>query len=668
MTKNEVQSFDQISTSKQFFKICDFVDSNYFVYSISSMLFLFFIFLFTHDFTKYAIITMFVLLGFLSYRFINKPQNAQEYIISQKYGYLFIIIFMLSFSFSLLYLQIFASIYTKPLFYYVCIGVCSSSIFLITYSSIIKKSWIIPFLLLLLNLNIFLSNYIVFPNGVYASGDSHYQIYNFVIPIVESGSVPSEYVYSFFPLHQIYVAFASIVSNFEPALLYLYLPGIIYPMTSLFLYSFAKRIFNDYKIETMCVLFFIISPEIVYHATHAYQFSYAAPIGIMFLFLAVLLYFPKNNFSIQNVKQRFEVLFIFLIVTLVWTHQFTSTVVFALIILLFCISAFIFRSTKIISYQTIISLYMAILFAHWIYVSNVFNSLVKVSSTYYSSLMSPENYQASILISESGMFTEPSIWIIFSNVLGIGLIFILSVIGSLYGIRKYNVYIFLMAVYGIFIWTLVSTGSFIKMPLLLNSRLLTFFWAISISFIAAVGVLFITKKLGRKGVVICCLLFFIITVFNLGNPLSGSETSFLLGNQPSIKLYDTKEDINTYFWIKENIPEKSYIKMSESWIPKYYDPTRLYKELNFNNQNFIDVSQLQTGDYVLLTKYSSKGLRIRGIDESSQIQAVQSKDKTTIEAYISHIRTIKIEFLELQRMVSSLNCIYSNGDVCINLE
>jgi len=668
MRKTDSLFFGDAKLSRNFCDICQIIKSKPFVFLVIAILFLFTLFLMNHSFTKYAMISFFVLLGFVFSVIVNRFQSNFEYIIPKKYGYLFFIVFVLSFSSSIAYLHFFAPPYTKPLFYYILIGFCSVSIFVISYSYIdTRKTMLTPFLLVLLSLNVFLSNYITFPNGVYASGDSHYQIYRIVLPIVESGNIPLGFTYSSFPLHQIYVALTSIIPNLEPTQLYLYFPSIIYTILGLFLYSFARRIFHNHRIGTICMLVYIISPDIVYHATHAYQFSYAAPIGIILLFLATLIYLPSNRHLNPNVRQSFIIIFILLICTLVWTHQFTSAVTFALLIILWCVSILVFKDVTVSSYKTIASLYLTIMLAQWLHISNVIDSLTRIFTTYYTSLMTPENYLASIAISESGGNFEPSGWIIFSNLLGIGLIFMLSVIGSLYGIHKKNAYIFLMTMFGVFIWGLVSVGSFIKMPLLLNSRLLTFFWTVSISGLASIGIVFLSRKFAKNGIIICSLLLFVIAIFNLGNPLSGAETSFMLGDKPTIKLYDTTEDLSAYYWITENTPDKSSIKMSESWIPKYYDSTRFYRDLDFTDQNILDVSRLRTGEYVLLTKYSSKGLRIKGIDESSQIKSVQSKDKTTVDAYLSHSRTIKIDFLELQRMVSSLDCIYSNGDVNINL-
>ncbi|WP_440946612.1 hypothetical protein ACSAZL_21670 [Methanosarcina sp. T3] len=514
----------------------------------------------------------------------------------------------------------------------------------------------------------------MFPNGVYSSGDTHTQIYKIMLPIVYTGYIPDGSTYSFFPIHHILIASLAKIAGIDSIFLYMSVASLLYAVSALFAYSLMCRA-GESKFGITGMLLFITSPFIYYHSSHAYQFSYALPLGILLMYISMVLIMPidcSNNQNFLRSRVSWTIVRILVIVVIIWTHQFTSTIIFSLIVIL-GIGYYIASKNNVntssfyFSIFSIIFLYIVLLIAHWLYVSSLLPSLVKVFDVYFSSLFTIENYQvASSSLSSKNHFLRP-FWLIFFDTSGRGIILLLGSIGSLYGLWKKNKYIFVWLVIGTVIWTLISVGSFIRMPLLFSDRLFAFFEAMSIVYLATFGIVLIIERFGMKGLVFCSLLLFVLPIFSLGSTTSGSETSLFVGTQPYVKLYDTISDVQYRAWIKNTIPENSNIWVSESWILLSLDNLRVYGQLPINDQDHIEDDLLKYGQYIVLNKHDSIGIRVRGISEGEQLNLVKTESMSTIEAQESHVRITKLDFSEIKRTKSQLEHIYSNGetDICL---
>lgn len=583
----------------------------------------------------------------------------------------YLILFFISFTLSIAYLRFFELPYSKSLWYYFVIGICATVLFIISLSvenNSFKK--LLPYLTFLFILNILLSNFIVFPNGVYSSGDTHYQIYEIVLPIVENGYVPSGLAYSFFPLHQILIASLSKITGMEVVFLYMSVPSLLYAVSALFIYSAINNA-GASRFGIASMLLFITAPTIFYHGTHAYQFSYALPLGILLLYIIMKLTMPidgSNNWGLLDNRASWALMQIVAIGTIIWTHQFTSTAIFALIIIIWITNLIILKSNSDHrSFYSIVILYIVILLAHWMYVSSLFSSLVRMFDLYFSSLFTIENYQAAASNVDSTSILR-SLWLIFLDTSGRGIIMMLGSMGCLYGIWKKNVYVFVWLTIGLSIWALISFGSFIKMPLLLGSRWLSFLDSMSVIFLATFGIMLLIERFGIKGMIFCSLIFFLLPVLSLGSTASGSETSLFIGDQPYIKFYDTDSDLQYRGWIKNMVPENSSILVSEHGVPKRLDNKRVYNQLPINDQDCVADDTLKLGEYLVLNKHDCLGLRVRGISEDEQVELVRTKKISTIEAQISHVRMTKLDTLEIERVATQLKSIYSNGETVICLK
>jgi len=307
------------------------------------------------------------------------------------------------------------------------------------------------------------------------------------------------------------------------------------------------------------------------------------------------------------------------------------------------------------------------LFAHWMYVSSVFSSLVSVFDVYYSSLFTVENYQVASSSLDSTSFLRP-FWLIFIDTSGRGIIMMLGTMGFLYGMWEKSKYVFMWFIIGSFLWTLISFGSFIEMPLLLFGRLLTFFDTMSIVFLGAFGIMFLIERFGKKGLIFCSLLLLIMPIFSLGCTFSGSETSLFVGDQPYVKFYDTDSDLQYRTWIKNMVPDNSNIWVSESWVLQSRDIVRVYGQLPINGHDQVVDNELMSGEYTVLNKHDSMGLRVRGISEGEQIALVRSKNMSTVEAQAGYTRMTKLDLAEIKRVTSQLEHIYSNGETNICLK
>ena len=624
--------------------IFDLFRKRQFTYISIFSLFIFDLFCIFREYYFYSMLTSSLIIGSLvSIYFypINLNESSLELRL-QKNISLPLILFFLFYSLSIIYLIFFELLYTKSFIYYFFIGLCASLIFFISFfDSKFSTPSFISCLILLLGFNVFLSNFITFPNGIYTSGDTHYHIYKLLLPLIKNGVFPLNDTYTSFPLHHIFVACASIITNIDPIKLYFFANSIIYVGAILFMYLLSRHIF-DIKVGIISMLFFMISPSVVYNANHPYQFSYAFPLGILLMFITIIC-IPsnfKNNLTLRN-RSSFITLLVFLIPTIIWMHQFTSTVVFSLsLLLLFFSYVLSLDKNKLTFIGTTSLLYLCTLFFHWMFVSNGLLYFVNIGDFYFHSLFTPENYQSALTVANSNFVSTTSFWIIFSNSFGTSILFFLSILGFYYGVFQKNSSVLVMTSLGMFIWSLFSIGSFIHMPLLLGGRLLSFFWPSSVVFLASLGIVAIVKKFKLTGVLICFILIFLVTIFNLGSLTSGPETSIFVGNQPYLKLYDTNSDLESYRWIKQNIPITSAIKAINPWVPQYMDSEHIYGPLNFDDSNHLVLPQ-NNSDYSLLSVSISHGVFI--------------KDALNLD------RVSKVKFSEVMNATSELNTVYSNG-------
>lgn len=638
--------------------------------------FVFFILFIKLKVYSYVSMTIYIILGlFIFIVASNKFTQSSELVIRAQSTLtrVCLIIFFVSFSLSVVYSILFESFYSTSLWYYILIGICTSALFIMSIfieDNLTKR--LLPYLTLLLGLNIFLSNFIIFPNGVYTSGDTHYQIYNILLPIVENGYIPSGFTYSFFPTHHILVASLAEITGIKPVFLYMSMVRLLYVVSVLFVYSLINRA-GATRFGITAMLLFITAPSIFYHGTHPYQFSYALPLGILLMYVTVVLTIPSNYKAKQNLTQNrasWTLIHILAIGVLIFTHQFTSTIIFVLIVILQLIYYIVSKNNinKVSFHYSVLFLYIVMLFFHWIYISSVFPSLKIVFDVYSSSLFNPENYHAasSSLNSNTSFFRQP--WLIFLDTSGIGIMMMLGSMGSLYGVWKKNKYIFVWVAIGVIIWTLISIGELIKMPLLLGNRLFAFSDTMSFVYLSTFGVILLIERFGIKGFIFCSVLFLLMPIFSLGSTLSGSETSLFVGDQPYIKFYDTNSDLQYRTWLKNTVPENSNIWVSESWVLQFLDNKRVYNSLPVDDQDHLADNIFKLEDYVILSKHDSVGLRVRGISEWEQINSIKNKSLSTVEAKSLHERVTKLNMSEIKRVTSQLKCIYSNGETNICLK
>jgi hypothetical protein len=256
-------------------KISNLCTNKYFLYALMSIAFALLALFVKKNYYGFTILTIYIIIGIIIYLIITlyKFRLSSEYNTQPIWIYIGLILFFVAYGLSIAYLHFFEPYYSKSLCYYILIGICTSAIFLIAQSN--KKAYLktlLPLLVVLLALNIFLSNFIVFPYGTYASGDTHWQTYNIVLPILETGRIPLGYTYTFFPLHQVYVAILAMTTGLDPVRLYQSATGILYAISALFIYLLGRRVL-DSTFGIVSMLMYLTTSEIVYLATHAYQFK-----------------------------------------------------------------------------------------------------------------------------------------------------------------------------------------------------------------------------------------------------------------------------------------------------------------------------------------------------------------------------------------------------------
>src|SRR5690606_20964425 len=122
------------------------------------------------------------------------------------------------------------------------------------------------------------------------------------------------------------------------------------------------------------------------------------PLGMLLMYITIILTIPDRYYKNRNLLQNrvsWTIVRVLSVVVIIWAHQFTSTIIFVLILMFEIIYYIISKNNanKLSFHYSIFYLYIVMLLAHWIFVSSVLPSLVNVFDVYYTSLFTAENYQ-----------------------------------------------------------------------------------------------------------------------------------------------------------------------------------------------------------------------------------------------------------------------------------
>jgi hypothetical protein len=616
-------------------------------------------------FYGYATFVAFIIVGLLIYNSINRTtENSKRSVAFAQTNplayYELLIVFFVCFGASIAYLRFFAPLYVKPLPYYLLIGVCALSIFPLCLSTEKKLSEsAAPLLIVLLGFNLILSNLIVFPHGITSSSDAYFHVSNLVMPIINTGHLLANVGSSFFPAHELYVASLSIFSGIEPMMLYLAIIGILFPLSSIFIFLITKRLVGA-RYGAMSMFFYLIAPEVVNAEFHAYQFSYAVVFALFVLFCVFFLLSPYVNRRGSSLYYSGPSVIICLClgyIALVWAHQWTSLVTLIFIILFFVLFR-LFDARLKLRYGLLLLFPMVLLF-HWLYTSTVVQSIQQQLSIYSTTLLSSENYQAAASVSL--LLTPINIVLSLLNNVGEGILLMLAVIGSFYGLQRKNSTVAVLVVVGIGTFFIISLGTFLKIPLFLGARLLAFFWIVSAVYLAAIGIVLLANLQQKKWVYFSYFVILLIPAFAIGSSISGNETALFATDQPAIKFFETASDIQAKTWMQENLPPNFNVTVGERYTSAYSDSNHSYSSPQLEPSGRLDINITSNNALVIKDRYFTEGVRAYPLGQQQGVSEVVSGNTTAVSASSSFEKVVKLNSSGLDQINEAhLQRIYSN--------
>jgi len=458
--------------------------------------------------------------------------------------------------------------YQLSLYYYLVISFMCAIIALEIIYSIKSMRYIILFQIIILGLNISMSQLIIFPNILGVDPWWHYMITN---KIINSNFIPQS-PYQELPIFHLLLAIISKICNIDyknATILNIILPQII--LDVLFLYMITFLIFKKYKISLMSSLILIIGNYFI-------QFNFAPiPNSLSVLFLIIILYLV---IKIKNKIPKISILTVIFMLTIILTHTFgaaiTALVLFTywFVINLFSYMHNIKRDNSIF-FKISVSFTIA-MFSWWTYASGPLFSLVTMikndfSIDYFLKLSS----QTSNYFPNSVPQSEKIL-----NLFGMLLFFSTAIIGILIMISKRgNINSFYIASLGI-ILLMISFISFLIGRYILNDR-----WYYISEILLSIPLsmsLFILSNIRNNKIYKPILIFIFMTTLaftNIISPVANINNPLLTPNT-LVRYAFTKAEI-----VAASFTAKNTIGQISSDFYYAYSPSSSIFENQFNINN-----------------------------------------------------------------------------------
>lgn len=460
---------------------------------------------------------------------------------------LFTILFFTFFSLSVLTLAY--GFYSKSVLYYIFTSLCVGIVFVeIIFTNHHRKPWRILAEIFLLFLLISLSNQVIYPYGI-GNPDDFYHIYTIMTPIINVGHIPEGYTYSYFPCHQILGAITCLILGTLPRMTYYCLGSFLMSLGILFVYIIGSK-FLGTKFGLLSALLYACCDYIIYWAAHPVQMSYAYPLALMLVGVAIV----SLSYKRSNV---IRIVFIPLSLLMVFTHHYTAAIVLFIITTL-CLFELLHlegpksRKKELVWFTLI---YLIIMACQWIYYSYIFGGFIDIIDTYIdvfttdisSSITSPTAYDALSAI------------VILPNEVGSCILLGLSTIGFLYCIYHRSEFFDMVLTIVLLFGALLGVGVLINVYYLLPNRIYVFLQQFALIFLASVAILWIiynckreTKKLATIVILIVGLSF-----FSSASTIAGFETSLFAKDQSYWKIYETPQERYFCAWGEKFIGDHS---------------------------------------------------------------------------------------------------------------
>lgn len=514
------------------------------------------------------------------------------------------ILFFLFYALSILVISPGSSV--KPVSYYLLISLCAGAVAADVLVSGRKVNVPLNLVMsLLLSLNVFLVNQLIFSNGIGGS-DSPTHLRALVYPIIETGFVPSQgFSYSDFPLHHIFVATGSLILSTEATVAYFGLLPLLMVSGVPLAYLIGRRLF-DRQFGLLAALLFSGNGYLVYWASHSDKMTFVMPQVILLLLLILCLYRKRS--------MQLKILIPILSISIILSHPYSSMLILVILSSIL-IAEKLFALRKSRSHWTVsivLLTFLCILIAHWTYSYFQLHNVVGIGERYLATIMSDR------LSAPPSTYDSYPLELILLNTFGAGLVLMMAVCGFLLLWSKPRLEGRILAGYTAGVGALMSIGVGTNFIYVLPNRIYAYLEALSLVFLAVAGIRYFQTSLGRKSTsairsLMLVLVVILIFSFSLSSTISGFETSLFVGDQPYKKLYETEYEKQSVSWIGEHLSASDSNEIYRSWSFSIHSTNRLLRKPDFSSINVtaipltamyeVDIGNVSNGSMILFSRF-----------------------------------------------------------------
>jgi hypothetical protein len=474
----------------------------------------------------------------------------------------------------------------KPVAYYLLVSICAGLVVADILS--VNSRFDVGLNLaksVLLALNIFLIDQIIFPHGI-GGADASTHLARIIGPIISNGHVPGiDFAYVTFPTHHIYVSVGSLISVVSAESVYYFLGGLVFSTGVLFAFLIGRLLFDE-KFGLLAALLFPGSSYIIYWASHPAPITYTAPI-ILALVLLITYSYRRRNIGMK-------ILVPILIMSIVFSHPYSSVLVI-LILLSIVITERLLGLQRIHlkwSVGNTFLMFLAVLLVHWIYYSFLFQTAVGFMENYVSTIMTGS------LIAQPAVYDSFSISTIFLNTLGLSLVGLFSICGFLFFYSRTSLSRAVIMGIALALASVALVGQMFNFIYVIPHRIFFYLEALAFVFLAAGGIRYLRLDSLKSGIsnlrgILVIPLVFLIFFFSASSTVSGFETGLFSEGHPYVKLYETSYERVCVSWMNDHLEsnESILIYRSRSFSQVSIDRILLVSESNGSMLEYIPLTE-----------------------------------------------------------------------------
>ena len=473
--------------------------------------------------------------------------------------FLFFVFYGLSF------LTLLQGFYNKPFLYYLLISLCAVATAVDILFTDTKGTGALNLVKsLMIGLNLFLTDQIIFPHGNGAM-DASANIFGkmSVTAILNTGHVPGSSTLTDFPFHYILVAENSMVTSISPAVMYYCLGGTVMALGILCVFLIGRKLVS-LKFGLIASLIYPSMDMVLFFGSHAHQMSYAMPFAIM-AFTLIL-------YRIRRRDSRFLILILILFLALTFTHHLSLFYVLCILLsLLIAEVVHHFRkpNTRWVLLAPVLA-YIVFFSVHMIYVSGLVPVFVHTFGRYFNLFINQAQRLAPTApptvpptapptVPPTAPPTAPPvapptfydllpIENIFFNTFGSLVLMMLAVVGFLSFLRGSSLFKRAILSMSVILILLIGYDIFAPGHLMMPQRLYAYLQAFGLVFLATSAISRLSQRSYTR--LISLLLIGLLVFFSASSTIAGFETTLFLGNQGYVRTFKTPYEIHSNRWVK----------------------------------------------------------------------------------------------------------------------